>query len=286
MNDLTEKLIMDRLIKQALEEDIGNEDVTTNSVMPEYKRGRVKLICKQDGVICGLNVFERVFKLLDEHTIVEIFVKDGDEVKKGQRIAMISGDIRVLLSGERVALNFLQRMSGIATYTRTVVNLLKGCKTKLLDTRKTTPNMRVFEKYAVRCGGGNNHRYNLSDGVLLKDNHIGAAGGVKKAVEMARAYAPFVRKIEVEVENLDMCREALDAGADIIMLDNMSVEDMKTAVKMIGGKALTECSGNVTLENIERVKETGVDFVSSGALTHSAPILDLSLKELRPEEEL
>ncbi|MDE6690528.1 MAG: carboxylating nicotinate-nucleotide diphosphorylase, partial [Clostridia bacterium] len=193
MNDLTEKLIMDRLIKLALEEDIGNEDVTTNSVMPEYKRGRVKLICKQDGVICGLNVFERVFKLLDEHTIIEIFVKDGDEVRKGQRIAMVSGDIRVLLSGERVALNFLQRMSGIATYTRSVVKLLEGCKTKLLDTRKTTPNMRVFEKYAVRCGGGNNHRYNLSDGVLLKDNHIGAAGGVKQAVEMAMAYAPFVR---------------------------------------------------------------------------------------------
>ena len=286
MNDLTEKLIMDRLIKEALEEDIGNEDVTTNSVMPEYKRGRVKLICKQDGVICGLNVFERVFKLLDEHTIIEIFVKDGDEVRKGQRIAMVSGDIRVLLSGERVALNFLQRMSGIATYTRSVAKLLEGSKTKLLDTRKTTPNMRVFEKYAVRCGGGNNHRYNLSDGVLLKDNHIGAAGGVKKAVEMARAYAPFVRKIEVEVENLDMCKEALEAGADIIMLDNMSVEDMKKAVQMIGGRALTECSGNVTLENVARVKETGVDFVSSGALTHSAPILDLSLKELRPEEEV
>ncbi|MDE7087411.1 MAG: carboxylating nicotinate-nucleotide diphosphorylase [Clostridia bacterium] len=276
MNDLTEKLIMDRLIKQALEEDIGNEDVTTNSIMPEYKRGRVKLICKQDGVICGLNVFERVFKLLDEHTIIEIFVKDGDEVKKGQRIAMVSGDIRVLLSGERVALNFLQRMSGIATYTRSVANLLRGSKTKLLDTRKTTPNMRVFEKYAVRCGGGYNHRYNLSDGVLLKDNHIGAAGGVKKAVEMARAYAPFVRKIEVEVENLDMCKEALDAGADIIMLDNMSVEDMKKAVAMIGGRALTECSGNVTLENVKNIVQAGVDYVSSGALPHSAPILELS----------
>lgn len=286
MNDLTEKLIMDRLIKQALEEDIGNEDVTTNAVMPEYKKGRVKLICKQDGVICGLNVFERVFKLLDEHTVIEIFVKDGDEVKKGQRIAMVSGDIRVLLSGERVALNFLQRMSGVATYTRSVVKLLKGGKTKLLDTRKTTPNMRVFEKYAVRCGGGNNHRYNLSDGVLLKDNHIGAAGGIKKAVEMAREYAPFVRKIEVEVESLAMCKEALEAGADIIMLDNMSVTDMKKAVEMIGGRALTECSGNVTLENIAAIKDTGVDYVSSGALTHSAPILDLSLKELRPEEEL
>ncbi len=286
MNELTEKLIMDRLIKQALEEDIGNEDVTTNAVMPEYKKGRVKLICKQDGVICGLNVFERVFKLLDEHTVIEIFVKDGDEVKKGQRIAMVSGDIRVLLSGERVALNFLQRMSGVATYTRSVVKLLKGGKTKLLDTRKTTPNMRVFEKYAVRCGGGNNHRYNLSDGVLLKDNHIGAAGGIKKAVKMAREYAPFVRKIEVEVESLAMCKEALEAGADIIMLDNMSVTDMKKAVEMIGGRALTECSGNVTLENIAAIKDTGVDYVSSGALTHSAPILDLSLKELRPEEEV
>ena len=286
MNDLTEKLIMDRLIKQALEEDIGNEDVTTNAVMPEYKKGRVKLICKQDGVICGLNVFERVFKLLDEHTVIEIFVKDGDEVKKGQRIAMVSGDIRVLLSGERVALNFLQRMSGVATYTRSVVKLLKGGKTKLLDTRKTTPNMRVFEKYAVRCGGGNNHRYNLSDGVLLKDNHIGAAGGIKKAVEMAREYAPFVRKIEVEVESLAMCKEALEAGADIIMLDNMSVTDMKKAVEMIGGRALTECSGNVTVENIAAIKDTGVDYVSSGALTHSAPILDLSLQELRPEEEV
>ena len=286
MNELTEKLIMERLIQQALEEDIGNADVTTNAVMPEYKKGMVKLICKQDGVICGLKVFERVFKLLDENTEVSCFFKDGDEVKKGQKVAIITGDIRVLLSGERVALNYLQRMSGIATYTRSVVKLLEGCKTKLLDTRKTTPNMRVFEKYAVRMGGGYNHRYNLSDGVLLKDNHIGAAGGVKQAVEMARAYAPFVRKIEVEVENLEMCKEALDAGADIIMLDNMSVEDMATAVKMIGGRAITECSGNVTKENIERIKDTGVDYVSSGALTHSAPILDLSLKELHPEKDV
>lgn len=287
MNDyLTEKLIMDRLIQQALEEDIGNEDVTTNSVMREYKKGRVKLVCKQNGVICGLNVFERAFKLLDEKTSVEIFVKDGDEVKKGQQLAIVSGDIRVLLSGERVALNFLQRMSGIATYTRSVAKMLEGCKTRLLDTRKTTPNMRVFEKYAVRVGGGNNHRYNLSDGVLLKDNHIGAAGGVKKAVQMAREYAPFVRKIEVEVENLSMCKEALEAGADVIMLDNMSVDEMKKAVEMINGRALTECSGNVTLENIANIKQTGVDFVSSGALTHSAPILDLSLKELRPDKEV
>ncbi|MGN0808017.1 MAG: carboxylating nicotinate-nucleotide diphosphorylase [Candidatus Coproplasma sp.] len=286
MNELTEKLIMDRLIQQALEEDIGNEDVTTCSVMPEYKKGMVKLICKQDGIICGLNVFERVFKLLDENIEVSFFFKDGDEVKKGQKIAIITGDIRVLLSGERVALNYLQRMSGIATYTNSVVKLLDGCKTKLLDTRKTTPNMRVFEKYAVRVGGGCNHRYNLSDGVLLKDNHIGAAGGVRQAVEMARAYAPFVRKIEVEVENLEMCKEALEAGADIIMLDNMSVEDMAAAVKMIDGRAITECSGNVTKENIERIKGTGVDYVSSGALTHSAPILDLSLKELHPEKDV
>lgn len=286
MNELSEKLIMERLIQQALEEDIGNEDVTTNSIMSEYKKGMVKLICKQDGVICGLNVFERVFKLLDENTEVTCFFKDGDEVKKGQKVAIITGDIRVLLSGERVALNYLQRMSGIATYTRSVVKLLEGCKTRLLDTRKTTPNMRVFEKYAVRTGGGFNHRYNLSDGVLLKDNHIGAAGGVRKAVEAARAYAPFVRKIEVEVENLEMCKEAIDAGADIIMLDNMSIEDMKAAVEMIGGRAITECSGNVTKENIERIKGTGVDYVSSGALTHSAPILDLSLKELRPEKDV
>lgn len=286
MNELSEKLIMERLIQQALEEDIGNEDVTTNSIMSEYKKGMVKLICKQDGVICGLNVFERVFKLLDENTEVTCFFKDGDEVKKGQKVAIITGDIRVLLSGERVALNYLQRMSGIATYTRSVVKLLEGCKTRLLDTRKTTPNMRVFEKYAVRTGGGFNHRYNLSDGVLLKDNHIGAAGGVRQAVEAARAYAPFVRKIEVEVENLEMCKEALDAGADIIMLDNMSIEDMKAAVEMIGGRAITECSGNVTKENIERIKGTGVDYVSSGALTHSAPILDLSLKELRPEKDV
>jgi len=284
MNELTEKLIMDRLIKEALEEDIGFEDVTTNAVMPEYKKGRVKLICKQDGVICGLNVFERVFKLLDENTVIEIFVKDGDEVKKGQRIAMISGDIRVLLSGERVALNYLQRMSGIATYTRKVADLLKGCKTKLLDTRKTTPNMRIFEKYAVRCGGGHNHRFNLSDGVMLKDNHIGAAGGIARAVKLAKEYSSFVRKIEVEVETLEQCREAVDAGADIIMLDNMSPEVMKKAVALIGGRALTECSGNVTKENIKNIISTGVDYVSSGALTHSAPILDLSLKNLRPVE--
>ncbi len=281
-NPVTLKLNADELIKSALREDITSEDASTCAVMPDYKEGEAELICKQDGVICGLYVFERTFKILDENTKVVFFVSDGDEVKKGQRLAVVSGDIRVLLSGERVALNYLQRMSGVATAARKCANLLRGSKTVLLDTRKTTPNMRVFEKYAVRVGGGSNHRYNLSDGILLKDNHIGAAGSVKRAVERARAYAPFVRKIEVEVETLEMCKEAVEAGADIIMLDNMSVEDMKAAVKLIDGRAQTECSGNVTAENIKNIIETGVDFVSSGALTHSAAILDLSLKNLRP----
>lgn len=281
-NPITEKLHADELIKMALAEDISNEDISTNAVMPDYKKGTVELICKQDGVICGLHVFAHTFTLLDENTQIELYKKEGDEVKRGEHIATVTGDIRVLLSGERTALNFLQRMSGIATYTRRVVKLLEGCKTKLLDTRKTTPNMRIFEKYAVKVGGGVNHRYNLSDGILLKDNHIGAAGSVAAAVKMAREYAPFVRKIEVEVENLDMCREAVEAGADIIMLDNMSVDEMIAAVKLIDGRAVTECSGNVTEENIPNIKRTGVDYVSSGALTHSAPILDLSLKNLHP----
>ena len=281
-NPVTEKLHTDELIMMALKEDISNEDISTNAVMPDYKKGEVDLICKQDGVICGLNVFARTFTLLDAGTQVELYKKDGDEVKKGEHVARVTGDIRVLLSGERTALNYLQRMSGIATYTRRVVNLLKGCKTRLLDTRKTTPNMRIFEKYAVKVGGGVNHRYNLSDGILLKDNHSGAAGGVAQAIRMARDYAPFVRKVEVEVENLDMCREAVEAGADIIMLDNMSPADMKRAVELIGGRALTECSGNVTEENIKNIIDTGVDYVSSGALTHSAPVLDLSLKNLHP----
>ena len=281
-NPITERLHADELIKLALSEDITGEDVTTNAVMPEKRLGTADLICKQDGVICVLAVFARTITLLDDSTEVELFAKDGDEVKRGAHIAKVTGDIRVLLSGERTALNYLQRMSGIATATRAMVKLLDGCKTKLLDTRKTTPNMRVFEKYAVKVGGGCNHRYNLSDGVLLKDNHIGAAGGVAKAIEMARAYAPFVRKIEVEVENLDMCREALDAGADIIMLDNMSADDMAKAVEMIGGRAITEISGNVTAQNIGNIKKVGADFVSSGAITHSAPILDLSLKNLHP----
>ena len=280
MNNISMKLNADELILLALREDITSEDITTNSVMPHYQAGEVDLICKQDGVIAGLEVFKRVFELLDEATEVNFYFKDGDTVKKGEKIGLVHGDIRVLLSGERTALNYLQRMSGIATYTREIADLLKGTNTKLLDTRKTTPNMRIFEKYSVKVGGGYNHRYNLSDGILLKDNHIGAAGGVREAVEMAKAYAPFVRKIEIEVENLDMLKEALEAGADIIMLDNMSVEDMKTAVTLCRGKAETECSGNVTRENIARLVDIGVDYISSGALTHSSPILDLSLKNL------
>ncbi len=280
MNNITMKMTADELILQALREDITSEDITTNSVMREYCKGEVELICKQDGVIAGLEVFKRVFELLDDTTEITFNCKDGDLVKNGEKLGVIRGDIRVLLSGERTALNYLQRMSGIATYTRNIADLLKGSKTKLLDTRKTTPNMRIFEKYAVKVGGGYNHRYNLSDGILLKDNHIGAAGGVKEAVKMAKEYAPFVRKIEIEVENLDMLKEALEAGADIIMLDNMSVEDMKEAVRLTAGKAETECSGNVTRENVARLVDIGVDYISSGALTHSSPILDLSLKNL------
>lgn len=280
MNKITTTLQVDQLILEALREDISSEDVTTNAVMREAVDGEVDLICKQDGVIAGLDVFKRVFELLDDKVRVEFYCKDGDEVKNKQLMGKVYGDIRVLLSGERVALNYLQRMSGVATYTHSVADLLKGSKTKLLDTRKTTPNMRIFEKYAVRVGGGYNHRYNLSDGVLLKDNHIGAAGSVTKAVEMAKEYAPFVRKIEIEVENLDMVKEAVEAGADIIMLDNMSTEEMQEAIKIIDGRAETECSGNVTKENIGRLTALGVDYISSGALTHSAPIMDISLKNL------
>ncbi|MCI9419085.1 MAG: carboxylating nicotinate-nucleotide diphosphorylase [Eubacterium sp.] len=284
MNGITMNLQADHLIRLALQEDITSEDITTNAVMPDAKKGEVQLICKQDGIIAGLEVFARVFRLLDETVEIKFSCNDGDAVTSGQVMAVLTGDIRVLLSGERVALNYLQRMSGIATYTSEVAKLLEGSGTKLLDTRKTTPNMRIFEKYAVKVGGGYNHRYNLSDGVLLKDNHIGAAGGVSQAVRMAKEYAPFVRKIEVEVENLDMVREAADAGADIIMLDNMSAEEMREAVKLIGGRAQTECSGNVTKENVKHLVEIGVDYISSGALTHSAPILDISLKNLHPVE--
>lgn len=280
MNDITMKLQADQLIRMALAEDITSEDVSTNAVMPCATKGTVDLIAKEDGIIAGMDIYARVFQLLDEKTEVDLKCKDGDKVTSGQLLAVVTGDIRVLLSGERVALNYLQRMSGIATYTSQVAALLKGSKVTLLDTRKTTPNCRVFEKYAVRVGGGCNHRYNLSDGVLLKDNHIGAAGSVTKAIQMAKAYAPFVRKIEIEVETLDQVKEAVEAGADIIMLDNMTPEVMKQAVELIHGRAQTECSGNITKENIQKILETGVDFVSSGALTHSAPILDISMKHL------
>ena len=280
MNEITMKMQADQLIRMALQEDITSEDVSTNAVMPTATKGTVDLIAKEDGVVAGLDIYARVFTILDEKTEIDFHCKDGDEVKKGDLMATVTGDIRVLLSGERVALNYLQRMSGIATYTRQVAKLLEGSNVTLLDTRKTTPNCRVFEKYAVRVGGGCNHRYNLSDGVLLKDNHIGAAGSVTKAVQMAKAYAPFVRKIEIEVETLDQVKEAIEAGADIIMLDNMTPEVMKQAVELIDGRAQTECSGNITKENIQKIREIGVDFVSSGALTHSAPILDISMKNL------
>ena len=280
MNTFSMTVQVDALLMQALQEDISSEDVTTNAVMPNAVQGEVELICKQDGIIAGLPVFARVFQLLDEKTKITFYCQDGDTVQKGQVMGIVSGDIRVLLSGERVALNYLQRMSGIATYTHSIAELLKDSHIKLLDTRKTTPNMRIFEKYAVRVGGGYNHRYNLSDGVLLKDNHIGAAGSVTKAIQMAKQYAPFVRKIEVEVENLDMVKEAVQAGADIIMLDNMKPEEMRQAIAIINGRAETECSGNVTKENIQNLIDLGVDYISCGALTHSAPILDISLKNL------
>ena len=286
MNDpITLKINADRYIRMALEEDITSEDLSTNCVMPEYQKGQVELICKQDGIIAGLGVFCRVFELLDDTVAFDMKVKDGDFVQKGQLMAVVTGDIRGLLSGERTALNYLQRMSGIATYTHEIVQMLEGSKLTLLDTRKTTPNMRIFEKYAVKVGGGSNHRFNLSDGVMLKDNHIGAAGSITKAVQMAKAYASFVHKIEVEVENLDMVKEAVEAGADIIMLDNMTPEQMREAVQLIDGRALTECSGNVTKENIRNMMDVGVDYVSSGALTHSAPIMDISLKNLHAVEE-
>ena len=280
MNSITMKMQADKLIRMALQEDITSEDVSTNAVMRSAVKGTVDLIAKEDGIIAGLDVYARVFHILDEKTEISFNFKDGDAVKKGDLLGTVTGDIRVLLSGERVALNYLQRMSGIATYTKQVSKLLEGSKVTLLDTRKTTPNCRVFEKYAVRIGGGCNHRYNLSDGVLLKDNHIGAAGSVAKAVAMAKEYAPFVRKIEIEVETMEQVKEAVEAGADIIMLDNMTPEMMKEAVELIAGRAQTKCSGNITKENIAKILETGVDFVSSGALTHSAPILDISMKNL------
>lgn len=284
LDPITFQCNIDPLLRMALQEDITSEDISTNAVMPHAQKGEVQLIAKAEGIVAGLEVFAHVFTLLDAHTQITCFAKDGDCVHNGMHLATLTGDIRVLLSGERTALNYLQRMSGIATYTRAIADLLAGTQTRLLDTRKTTPNMRIFEKYAVRVGGGYNHRYNLSDGVLLKDNHIGAAGGVRQAVTMARAYAPFVRKIEVEVENMDMVQEAVEAGADIIMLDNMSIDQMREAIAWIDGRALTECSGNVTRENVAALVHIGVDYISSGALTHSAPILDISMKHLHPLE--
>ena len=282
IDEITMKICADELIRMALAEDVTSEDVSTNCVLRERTEGEADLICKQNGVVAGLPVFARVFALLDEGTRVEFFAKDGDSVQKGQRLAVVRGDMRAILTGERTALNYLQRMSGIATYTAAVARLLEGSGLKLVDTRKTTPNMRIFEKYAVRVGGAGNHRWNLSDAVLLKDNHIGAAGGVKQAVAAAKAYAPFTMKIEVEVENMDMVKDAVAAGADIIMLDNMTDAQMREAVGYIAGRALVEISGNVTAENIARLKDIGADVVSSGALTHSAPILDVSLKNLHP----
>lgn len=284
ISGVTMKINMDEYILHALKEDITSEDVSTNAVMPDKKQGTAQLICKADGIICGLEVFERTFTLLDETFRFDTDLKDGDRVEKGQLIGTLFGDIRALLSGERTALNYLQRMSGIATITNEYAKELEGTKTTLLDTRKTTPNMRPFEKYAVTVGGGRNHRYNLSDGVLLKDNHIGAAGSVKKAIEMAKDYAPFVRKIEIETESIEQVKEALEAGADIIMLDNMDNDTMKKCVELIGDKAETECSGNVTKERLREIAAIGVDYVSSGALTHSAPVLDVSLKNLKPIE--
>ena len=281
---ITMSLNVDPLLRSALQEDITSEDVSTNSVMPDKRQGHADLICKQDGVICGLQVFARVFELLDPETTVVFRVSEGDDVKSGQLLAEVSGDIRVILSGERTALNYLQRMSGVATYTRKTAKLLEGSGIRLLDTRKTTPNNRIFEKYAVRIGGGFNHRYNLTDGVMLKDNHIGAAGGVKEAIQAAREYAPFVRKIEVETENIDMVRQAVEAGADIIMLDNMDHDQMQEAIQLIDGRAEIEISGNVTAERIPQIRDLAVDYISSGALTHSAPILDVSLKSLHPTD--
>ncbi len=281
MNLITDKINIDNLILMALREDVSNEDITTNSIISEKREGKVQLICKEDGILAGIEVFKRVFQLLDENIKFSIQKKDGEKIKNKELIGEIYGDVRAILTGERTALNYLQHMSGIATYTNNMVELLKGSNIKLLDTRKTTPNMRIFDKYSVKIGGGYNHRYNLSDGILIKDNHIDAAGSITKAIKLAKEYAPFVRKIEVEVENLDMVAEALEAGADIIMLDNMSPELMRTAVKLIAGRAETECSGNISKESIEKIKDTGVDYISSGALTHSAPILDFSLKHLQ-----
>ncbi|MGP1404475.1 MAG: carboxylating nicotinate-nucleotide diphosphorylase [Catonella sp.] len=284
MNRITMELNADEMILLALKEDITFGDISSDAVLPKAAMGSVELIAKQDGVIAGLPVFKRVFELIDGSIDIKFMVADGDFVHSGEKLAVLRGDLHSLLSGERTALNYLQHMSGIATYTRSMADILEGSGIKLLDTRKTTPCNRIFEKYAVKIGGGNNHRFNLSDGVMLKDNHIAAAGGIKNAVAMAKKEVSFVRKIEVEVENLNMVREAVEAGADIIMLDNMDYETMEEALKIIDGKAETECSGNVTAENVAKLAALGVNYISSGALTHSAPILDISMKNMHLEE--
>lgn len=279
-----ENFLIDDAILSALKEDMHGEDISTNAIIDKKSKGTVHLFAKEEGILAGANVFERTFTLLDSSVSVQWFFEDGEKIKRGDKIATIHGPIRVLLSAERVALNFLQRMSGIATYTRKMVDALSDEKTKIVDTRKTTPNFRIFAKYSVRIGGGENHRFNLSDGVMLKDNHIGAVGSIQEAVERARKYNSFVRKIEVEVENLDQVEEAIDARADIIMLDNMKPEDIKKAVEKINGRALVELSGNIDLNNISKYKNLGADIISCGALTHSAPVLDFSMKGLTPDE--
>ena len=278
-------LNMDPSILAALREDVTSEDISTNAIMKKPKQGKADLICKQDGIICGLDVFARVFELLERDAHFETTYSDGDEVKKGELIGVIYGDIRTLLTGERTALNYLQRMSGIATNANKMVRILEGKHTKLLDTRKTTPGLRIFEKYAVRCGGATNHRYNLSDCVMMKDNHICAAGSITKAVQMARDYVSFVTKVEVECETLEQVAEAAECGADIIMLDNMDNDTMRKAVALIDGRAQTECSGNVTAERLLEIADIGVDFVSSGALTYASPAMDIPLKNLTSIED-
>ncbi|MGL4452989.1 MAG: carboxylating nicotinate-nucleotide diphosphorylase [Sarcina sp.] len=275
-----DNMVIDKYIKLALAEDVTSEDITTNAIIDKEIKGTCDLICKEDGILAGMPVFKRVFEILGG-VIVKEHYKDSYIIKKGDVVATLEGDIRHILIGERTALNYLQRMSGIATLTSDMVKELEGSSTKLLDTRKTTPNMRIFEKYSVKVGGGYNHRYNLSDGILIKDNHIAAAGGIKQAIGLAKDYAPFVRKIEVEVETLAGVKEALSAGVDIIMLDNMDNQTLTKAVKLIGKKAITECSGNVTIERLKELSEIGINYISSGALTHSAKILDFSMKNLK-----
>ncbi len=272
-------LIVDKIIKNALLEDGAYEDITTNAIIKGGENCKVDLIAKEDGILCGIHVFKRVFEILGG-VDVEFLVSDGENIKNGQIIAKLEGSTLIILSGERIALNLLQRMSGVATLTNKFVKEIKGTSTKLLDTRKTTPNLRILERYAVKIGGGGNHRYNLSDGVLIKDNHIAAAGGIKNAINMVRSYVSFVKKIEVETETLEQVKEAIHAKADIIMLDNMNLELIREALKLIDGKALTEVSGNVELNTIKDLAKTGVDYISTGFITHSAKILDLSMKNL------